>query len=290
MGLIDNLNEIKRQKDEYIIPENIKKDITVYGVTGTLEEGDNFEINNGAYLFYNSARLDILNSLLKHINNITDTQYMFYLCTSLTEIPLLDTSNVTNMQQMFTECTNLTSIPLLDTSKVTNMGSIFYNCNKLTTIPLLDTSKVTNMNSMFSGCKALTSLPQLDLSSVTQLGGTFYNCISLTSIDLDFIPSFNIVTSMGYMFQNCSKLENISFGNIDNINRATDVNSFAGTFNNCPKLNNETLNRILKLLPKLKPNTASTLKAFGLSSTQATICQTLSNYQDFIDAGWSTGY
>ena len=35
----DKLLEIKRQKDEYILPENIKKDITVYGVTGTLETG-----------------------------------------------------------------------------------------------------------------------------------------------------------------------------------------------------------------------------------------------------------
>ena len=37
--LSDKLLEIKRQKDEYILPENIKKDVTVYGVTGTLEAG-----------------------------------------------------------------------------------------------------------------------------------------------------------------------------------------------------------------------------------------------------------
>ena len=37
--LVDNLAEIKRQKETYIIPENIKKDVTVLGVTGTLEEG-----------------------------------------------------------------------------------------------------------------------------------------------------------------------------------------------------------------------------------------------------------
>ena len=37
--LNEKLLEIKRQKDTYIIPENIKKDITVYGVTGTLEPG-----------------------------------------------------------------------------------------------------------------------------------------------------------------------------------------------------------------------------------------------------------
>ena len=37
--LIEGLNEILRQKNEYIIPENIKKDIQIFNVTGTLEEG-----------------------------------------------------------------------------------------------------------------------------------------------------------------------------------------------------------------------------------------------------------
>ena len=37
--LTENLTEIKRQKDTYILPENLKKDITVFGVTGTLESG-----------------------------------------------------------------------------------------------------------------------------------------------------------------------------------------------------------------------------------------------------------
>ena len=37
--LQEKLLEIKRQKDTYILPENIKKDITVYGVTGILESG-----------------------------------------------------------------------------------------------------------------------------------------------------------------------------------------------------------------------------------------------------------
>lgn len=31
------IEEIKRQKDTYIIPENLKKDVTVYGITGTYE-------------------------------------------------------------------------------------------------------------------------------------------------------------------------------------------------------------------------------------------------------------
>lgn len=37
--LLDNLNEIKNQKDTYLLPENLRKDITCLGITGTLEAG-----------------------------------------------------------------------------------------------------------------------------------------------------------------------------------------------------------------------------------------------------------
>ena len=35
--LNDNLTEILRQKNTYLLPENLKKDITCLGVTGTYE-------------------------------------------------------------------------------------------------------------------------------------------------------------------------------------------------------------------------------------------------------------
>lgn len=38
--LQDNLNEILRQKNTYLLPANLKKDVTVLGVTGTLESLD----------------------------------------------------------------------------------------------------------------------------------------------------------------------------------------------------------------------------------------------------------
>lgn len=37
--LQNSLNEILRQKNAYLLPENIKKDVTVLGITGTLESG-----------------------------------------------------------------------------------------------------------------------------------------------------------------------------------------------------------------------------------------------------------
>ena len=64
----------------------------------------------------------------------TSTVGMFYNCTNLTEVPLVDTSSVTDMFNMFAGCTNLTSVPLFDTSKVTSMDNMFTNCKALTEV------------------------------------------------------------------------------------------------------------------------------------------------------------
>tara|TARA_R110002167_G_scaffold123513_2_gene302484 strand:+ start:240 stop:1379 length:1140 start_codon:yes stop_codon:yes gene_type:complete len=74
---------------------------------------------------------------------------MFYGCTSLTSVPLFDTSGVTAMGYMFAFCTSLTTVPLFDTSGVTAMGSMFQNCTSLTTVPLLNVALVNSFGFMF---------------------------------------------------------------------------------------------------------------------------------------------
>ena len=172
--------------------------------------------------------------------------------------PLLDTSNVTGMYGMFAYCRSLTSIPLLDTSGVTYMYGMFNSCSNLTSIPLLNTSNVTNMGSMFDNCSNLTSIPLLDTSNVTGMGSMFAYCKSLTSI-----PLLN----------------------------TSNVTDMYGMFNSCSSLNNESLNNILAMCTNaVKITSNKTLKRIGLTEEQANICKTLSNYQDFVNAGWTTGY
>ena len=170
--------------------------------------------------------------------------------------PLLDTSSVTNMDNMFEVCKNLINIPVLDTSNVTSMSHMFYNCTNLTSIPQLNTSSVTNMQGMVSGCTLLTSIPLLDTNSVTSMYGMFYNCTNLTSI-----PQLN----------------------------TSSVTIMQGMFYNCTSLSNESLNNILYMCVH-SATTTKTLKYIGLTQEQANICTTLSNYQDFVNAGWTTGY
>lgn len=151
----------------------------------------------------------------------------------------------------------------VDTSEVTNMSSMFANLtNNITVAPYMDTSNVTNTSSMFSFCLNIVSVPQYDLSKVTDAQG---------------------------MFRYCSKLENVPVFNLSSITYwASNMNIFA----DCPKLTNESLNNILLTCISMTGiGTAyKTLQQIGLTQTQAETCQTLSNYQVFLDAGWTTGY
>lgn len=183
------------------------------------------------------------------------------LCESIVGIELIDTNSVTNMAQMFYGFKSLVEIPLLDTSNVTDMSGMFDLCENLTAVPMLNTNNVTNMNAMFEYCENLTTVPQLNTSNVTNMYYMFYNCQNLT-----IVPQLNTsnVTNMESMFENCNSLSDESLNNI----LAMCANATA----------------------YISQGTNMTLRFIGLSSGKATKCTTLSNYQAFIDAGWTTGY
>lgn len=62
-------------------------------------------------------------------------------------------------------------------------------------------------------------------------------------------------------------------------------------FSRCSSLSNESLNNILEMCINATSYTGTkTLKQIGLTSSQATTCQSLSNWNDFVTAGWTTGY
>lgn len=217
------------------------------------------------------------------MTGITDMSGMFMDCISLTTIPLLDTSNITNMNSMFSGCSSLIEIPLLNTSKVTTTGNMFLQCRSLTTIPLLDTSNVTNTNQMFWNCVFLTEVPLLNLSKVTNLAAMFYNCTHLKAV-----PSFDLssATHIFQMFSACEMLETVPEFNCPKVINAGDM------FQSCRRLTEQSLNNILGTcitMTKIR-SSDKTLKYIGLTSAQATTCEGLSNYQAFLDAGWTTGY
>ena len=116
-----------------------------------------------------------------------DFQYMFHNCSSLSTIPLIDTSSGTSFANMFQNCSSLSTIPLIDTSSGTSFASMFYNCPSLSTIPLIDTSSGTSFASMFYNCSSL---------SVGATSGAKYS-ISYASCRLNSTQLDAIYTNLG---------------------------------------------------------------------------------------------
>ncbi len=149
-------------------------------------------------------------------------------------------------------------MPLVDTSNAIIMGGMLYACYSLITVPLLNTSNVTNMESMFGECSALLTIPQFDTSNVINMSEMFVGCRSLITVPL--LNTSN-VTNMESMFGGCDVLSDESLNNV--LAMCIGATSYTGT---------------------------KTLVELGLSPTQAETCQTLSNWDAFVAAGWSSGY
>lgn len=188
--------------------------------------------------------------------NITDGSYLFYNNARISNednlLPLI--KNCISCYRMYYSSTLVRDAKLFDTSGCTDFRQMFNSCNNLKSVPSYDLSSAVNLNSMFAYCNQLKSVPNYDLSSATDLGGMFYNCNGLETIG------------------------NYSIPNATNMN-----NMFKYTYN----LTNESLNNILAMCTTATSMTTKTLSNLGLTGAQISTCQTLSNYDDFVAAGWS---
>lgn len=145
----------------------------------------------------------------------------------------------------------------------TDLSNNFSSDTNLVYMPLVDTSISTVFQNMFYSCERLQEVPLLDTKNAQITTSMFYNCIQLRTI-----PTFNI-----------SNVQ--TSGNIKNM------------FYNCPLLTDDSLNNILNMCINASSYTGTkTLYQLGLRSSNysTTRIEALSNYQDFLDAGWTIGY
>ena len=143
-------------------------------------------------------------------------------------------------------------------------------------------SSQTNLNYKFQGDANLKYVPFIDTSNATSCAGTFNNCSNLL-----YVPKINTekVTNMATMFNACSLLKNLPLLDTKNV---TNMNNIV---NWCANLSNESLNNVLKMcINATQYSQTKTLQAIGIKQNQISTIQGLSNYQDFLNAGWSDGY
>lgn len=188
---------------------------------GTLESDYNAKYSLFDTSFDAVANVEIINlSLMQNISRIT--RWSFSGASHLEEIiglERIDTSNVTYMGYMFYNCSSLTNLNLnnFNTEEVTSMSNMFNNCSSLTNLDVsnFNTSNVTNMNYMFQSCSKLIGLDvsNFNTEKVTDMSRMFYNCKELKDLNVsDFDTSK--VTNMSNMFANCSNLSNESLNSI----------------------------------------------------------------------------
>lgn len=162
------MRKVTIQKPDTLLPENIKKDVVIGGVTGTLEGGGSFkaviertavsptlpgDLTTIGYSAFSGCPNLALTSLPSGVTSISD--YAFNNCPNLalTSLP----SGMTNIgSYAFNGCRNLaiTRLP----PGITNIGfGVFANCTGLTSITFEGNPKTIH-SSAFNGCSNLTTI------------------------------------------------------------------------------------------------------------------------------------
>ena len=169
----------------------------------------------------NNYKKDKLKIKLIGIENVTNMSYMFYNCSSLSNLPDIskwNTNNVTNMSYLFYNCSSLSNLPDIskwNTNNVNNMSYMFSGCSSLSNLPDIskwNTNNVTNMSYMFSECSSLSNLPDIskwNTNNVIDISYMFSECSSLSNLPDIINWNTNNVAFMKDMFKGCKKNLNI---------------------------------------------------------------------------------
>lgn len=312
-------------KDANLTPENIKSGVSIAGISGDVADTSDADATSddiiagktayvanekiaGTYIPLDTTDAtatagDILKDKTAYVNGekITGTMEAgageyntqmtvgsanFDIKKVITKIGKVDFSQTKSTSSAFYNFTGLKELPDLE---LTNSGSttgLCMNCSALEKIGYVDCKNAQQMDAMFNGCSNLKSVGKLTLGTAVsrpkQFDKMFYSCRVL--VTAPEISSINVQTTIE-MFYYCMELVNVPlYGFFDN------VTTYTRMFSGCDKLSNESLNNILLMCSKNKVASTKTLATLGLTSAQATVCQGLSNYQAFLDAGWTTGY
>lgn len=129
------------------------------------------------------------------------------------------------------------------------------------------------------------NLKNFDTSDITNMYKMFYNMKALETLDLSKFDTRNVVNFEQFCMQ-CQALETINFGDNFTLSSATNLGRM---FYNCGKLDNNTLNAILHLCTTATSFTGiKSLQNLGITTgDNYDNIPNLSNYQEFLDAGWT---
>lgn len=154
---VDNIYDITRSDSDWVsmfaAGTDLAEDRLIEILGGNLQN-----VSRLRYLCSGQTSLKSVSSIHTS-DNLTDCMSMFLMCSSLTQVPLFDTSDVEQFGSMFASCTSLRSVPVYDTSNGLYLDAMFLDCQSLESIPQIATSSARDVDQIFQGCyKASTGI------------------------------------------------------------------------------------------------------------------------------------
>ena len=187
-------NSLKVKGDADLVAGNIKKDVEIFGVTGSYEGSGGGatpdDIANGSF-----PSGDI-------VLTVSTKNYAFF------------------------NCKNITSVTMADGTDKTIGGNCFNGCTGL----LWAFGRLGQNNNAFYGCTSIQTYVSTNVASKS--GGSnqmFYGCTSLEAVDITHRQNVGLSSSIGTeAYRNCSKLKTIVLREAT-IYSLGNTNSFNGT-------------------------------------------------------------
>ena len=218
--------------DNNITASNIKKNVTILGVTGNYEptlttknitQNGTYNASSDSADGYSSVTVNVSGSggvdIPREISaggyyQMPSSNFTFSLPSNATDVKDYVLRNA------FQNCTSLTSVDLSSLTTISGnspLYSAFQGCTSLTSINLSSLTTIPGNNGMCYTFQSCTSLTSVDLSSLTSVSGgtgmgtTFQGCTSLTSVDLSSLTTISGNKAMLSAFQGCVLLRTLSF-------------------------------------------------------------------------------
>lgn len=232
-----NVSAVTSSIDANIVAGNIKKDVTILGVTGSFEGGvtptGTLPItSNGVYDVTNYASADV---------QVPTTAPAHYIEKSVNANgTLIGASTIINM-------TGVTSV-----GEKALYYAYYGNTSITGAVNFSDITNLADQDSLsytFTNCTGITSV---DLGSLTTIASpatgclkyAFSGCTGITSVDLGSLNSIQASSAFESAFNSCTNLPSINLGSLKEI---SGQYAFSSAFSNCTSLTTADLSLLVTL-------------------------------------------
>ena len=247
--------------DSNLIAGNIKKNVSIFGVTGIFENNEDAIIDRtigGTYI--NDKITNIGNNAFANCTSLTTVNFpictniginAFANCTRLTTVDFPNCSYIGN--NAFRFCYSLTTVSFPNCTNISI--DAFAYCSSLISVNFPNCSYIGS--NAFRRCCSLISVDFPNCSYISY--GAFASCTSLISVDF---PNCSYIGS--YAFKECTNLTIVNFSNCSYIsNNAfySCTNLTSVNFSNCSYISNNAF-----------------YSCTNLTSVNFPVCTTIGNY------------